>query len=139
MDAVARAAQARFVPVTAGLRGRERVLSDVTAYLGALRSGARDARVFLRLWIAAIGGEEPGLRDVFVARDAFFRSHVEGAVREGIEDGTIRADVDPPAAAFAIVGQLRGISLQLQLAPDAIDLAALAGEVGEWLDRALAP
>jgi AcrR family transcriptional regulator len=137
MTAVAKTAQARFSPVTGGLRGRERVLSDVTAYLAALRTGARDASVFLRLWIAAIGGEEPGLRDVFVARDAFFRSHVEGALREGIEDGTIRPDVDPAAAAFAIVGQLRGISLQLQLAPDAVDLDALSAEVRGWLDRAL--
>ncbi|WP_053227678.1 TetR/AcrR family transcriptional regulator [Solirubrobacter soli] len=139
MAAVAQTAQARFSPVTGGVRGRERVLSDVAAYLAALRSGARDARVFLRLWIAAIGGEEPGLHETFVARDAFFRDHVAAAVREGISDGTIRADVDPAAAAFAIVGQLRGISLQLQLAPDAADLDALSAEVGAWLDRALAP
>jgi AcrR family transcriptional regulator len=139
MSAVARTAQARFAPVTSGLRGRERVLSDVAAYLSALRSGARDARVFLRLWIAAIGGEEPGLQETFVARDAFFREHVAAAVREGIEDGSIRSGADPEAAAFAIVGQLRGISLQLQLAPDAVDLAALADEVGAWLDRALRP
>ena len=139
MTAVAKAAQARFSPVAGGLRGRERVLSDVTAYLSALRDGAQDARVFLRLWIAAIGGEEPGLRAAFVERDAFFRDHVAAAVAEGIEDGTIRADVDPAAAAFAIVGQLRGISLQLQLAPESVDLAAVADEVRESLDRALAP
>jgi AcrR family transcriptional regulator len=139
MTAVAKTAQARFAPVTGGLRGRERVLCDVTAYLVALRSGARDARVFLRLWIAAIGGEEPGLHEPFVARDAFFRDHVESAVREGIEDGTIRPGVDPAAAAFAIVGQLRGISLQLQLNPAAADLEAVGEEVREWLDRALAP
>ena len=139
MAAVANVAQARFSPVTGGLRGRERVLADVTAYLTALKTGAQDARVFLRLWIAAIGGEEPGLREVFVARDAFFRDHVAAAVAEGIEDGTVRSDVDAAAAAFAIVGQLRGISLQLQLAPESVDLDALSAEVREWLDRALAP
>jgi AcrR family transcriptional regulator len=139
MTAVAKTAQARFSPATSGPRGRERVVADVSAYLAALRSGARDARVFLRLWIAAIGGEEPGLRETFVARDAFFREHVEAAVREGVEDGTIRADVDPAAAAFAIVGQLRGISLQVQLNPDAADLDAVGDEVGAWLDRALRP
>jgi AcrR family transcriptional regulator len=137
MSAVARAAQSRFAPVSGGERGRERVLRDVDAYLAALRSSSRDASVFLRLWIAAIGGEEPGLRDTFVERDASFRAHIEDAVREGIEDGTIRAGVDPAAAAFALVGLLRGISLQLQLAPDA-DLDALGEEVGEWLGRALA-
>ena len=115
------------------------MISDVTAYLSALRDGEQDASVFLRLWIAAIGGEEPGLRAAFVDRDAFFRDHVAAAVAEGIEDGTIRADVDAAAAAFAIVGQLRGISLQLQLAPDAVDLAAVANELREWLERSLAP
>jgi AcrR family transcriptional regulator len=139
MTAVAKLAQARFSPVAGELRGRARVVSDVTAYLDALRGGAQDARVFLRLWIAAIGGEEPGLRDVFVERDAFFRHHVEAAVREGIEDGTVRRDVDPAAAAFAIVGQLRGISLQLQLAPGSVDLDAVSAEVSGWIDRALQP
>lgn len=139
MTAVAKVAQARFAPTTDGPRGRERVISDVAAYLSALRDGAQDASVFLRLWIAAIGGEEPGLRSAFVDRDAIFRDHVAAAVAEGIEDGTIRADVDPAAAAFAIVGQLRGISLQLQLAPDAVDLTAVADELREWLDRSLAP
>ena len=139
MTAVAKAAQARFSPGAGDLRGRARVISDVTAYLAALQSGAQDASVFLRLWIAAIGGEEPGLREAFVARDAFFRDHVAAAVAEGVEDGTIRGDVDAAAAAFAIVGQLRGISLQLQLAPQSVDLDALSAEVREWLDRALAP
>jgi AcrR family transcriptional regulator len=139
MTAVAKVAQSRFSPVAAGLRGRERLLSNVVAYLAALRSGGRDARVFLRLWIAAIGGEEPGLRAAFVERDAFFRESIASAVAEGIEDGTIRGDVDAAAAAFAIVGQLRGISLQLQLAPGAVDLDALSAEVSGWLDRALRP
>jgi AcrR family transcriptional regulator len=139
MTAVAKLAQSQFAPVAPGLRGRERIVSDVAAYLAALRSGPRDASVFLRLWIAAIGDEEPGLRALFVERDASFRGYFARKIAEGIEDGTIRPDVDAEAAGFAIVGQLRGISLQLQLAPDAADVDALAAEIGRWLDRALAP
>jgi AcrR family transcriptional regulator len=139
MTAVAKLAQSQFAPVAPDLRGRERIVSDVGAYLAALRSGPRGASVFLRLWIAAIGGEEPGLRDLFVERDASFRAYFAGKVTEGIEDGTIRPSVDAAAAAFAIVGQLRGISLQLQLAPESADVDALALEVRGWLDRALAP
>lgn len=139
MTAVAKLAQSQFAPVAPGLRGRERIVSDVAAYLAALRSGPRDAGVFLRLWIAAIGDEEPGLRELFVERDASFRTYFAGKIAEGIEDGTIRPEVDAEAAGFAIVGQLRGISLQLQLAPDAADVDALAAEIGGWLDRALSP
>ena len=139
MTAVAKHAQSQFAPVAHELRGRERIVSDVGAYLAALRSGPRGASVFLRLWIAAIGGEEPGLRELFVERDASFRAYFAGKVTEGIEDGTIRPSVDAAAAAFAIVGQLRGVSLQLQLAPGAVDVDALAAEVHGWLARALAP
>jgi AcrR family transcriptional regulator len=139
MTAVAKLAQARFSPVAPELRGRERLRASVVAYLAAQRSDARDARVFLRLWIAAIGGEEPGLREAFVERDASFRSYFAAAVTQGIEDGTIRPDVDPDAAALALVGQLRGIGLQLQLAPDAADPDALSAEAAEWVERAVRP
>jgi tetracycline repressor-like protein len=114
------------------------VVSDVATYLAALRSGGRNSSVFLRLWIAAIGDEEPGLRALFVERDASFREYFATTITEGIEDGTIRPEIDAAAAAFALVGQLRGVSLELQLAPDAIDVDVLAAEVGGWLDRALA-
>ena len=59
--------------------------------------------------------------------------------REGLRDGSVRADVEPAALAVAIVGQLRGIALQFVLAPDAIELEAVRDEVVAWTDRALRP
>jgi hypothetical protein len=43
----------------------------------------------------------------------------------GQRDQSIRADLHPAATATAIVGQLRGIALQLPLAPDLIELDTL--------------
>lgn len=139
MAAVAETVQSRFSPAPGGLTGGERVLAMVGDYLTSLTSRPQDARVFLRLWIAAIGGEEPELRPVFEQRDEHFREGVAGALSEGLHDGTIRADVEPAAAAAAIVGQLRGIALQLELAPEAIELDAVRDEVVAWTDRALRP
>jgi AcrR family transcriptional regulator len=139
MAAVAETVQSRFSPTAGGLTGRERVVAMAGDYLLSLTSRPQDARVFLRLWIAAIGGEEPELRPVFERRDEHFRVAVAGATAEGLRDGTIRADVDPPAAAVAIVGQLRGIALQFQLAPEAFALEAVREEVVAWTNRALAP
>ena len=131
MVRLAEIAQGRFTPNPTGLRGREHVLGVVDAYLAAAAGDPRQARVFLRLWAAAIGDEEPSLREAFTHRDAFFREHFEHAIAEGVTDGTIRADIDPPSAAAALVGLVRGITMQAQVAPelasdDRIRAAALA-------------
>jgi AcrR family transcriptional regulator len=118
MIRLAETAQARFTPNPRGLRGREHILDVVDAYLTGASSDPRQARVFLRLWAAAIGDEEPSLREAFTRRDAFFREHFEHAVAEGVADGTIRHDIDPASAAVALVGLVRGIAMQAQVAPD---------------------
>jgi AcrR family transcriptional regulator len=106
------------------------VLGVVDAYLAAAAGDPRQARVFLRVWAAAIGDEEPSLREAFTHRDAFFRERFEQAIAEGVT-GTIRTDIDPPSAAAALVGLVRGIAMQAQVAPelasdDRIRAAALA-------------
>jgi AcrR family transcriptional regulator len=118
MIRLAETAQARFTPNPTGLRGREHVLGVIDAYLAAAASDPRQARVFLRLWAAAIGDEEPSLREAFTHRDVFFREHFEHAIAEGVTDGTIRTDIDPPSVAVALVGLVRGIAMQAQVAPD---------------------
>lgn len=115
------------------------MLSLVARYLSSLRSEPQDICVFLRLWTAAISGEEPGLQAVFVQRDKHFRQHVAEALADGQRDQSIRADVDPPTTAAAIVGQLRGIGLQLQLASDFLELDALLKQAVPLIDRALQP
>jgi AcrR family transcriptional regulator len=137
--AVAEEVQLRFAPNPEGLRGRARVLSLVDGYLGSLETRSVDARVFLRLWAAAIGGEEPELAAVFAERDAYFRDYVAGAIAEGVEDGELRPGVDAGAVAVAVVGQLRGIGLQWQLSASSIDLDAVRAEVSRWVAAALEP
>jgi AcrR family transcriptional regulator len=122
MMRLAETAQGRFAPDPGPRRGREHVLSVVDDYLATVRSNPRDMCVFLRLWAAAIGDEEPSLRDAFARRDAFFRDYFEDAITEGLTDGSIRGDVDASATAVALVGLVRGIAMQCQVDP------ALAGD-----------
>lgn len=82
MVRLAEMVQGRFVPDDR-TRGLDRVLAVVDAYLGTLRSDPRQVRVFLRLWAAAVGNEEPSLRDAFVRRDAVFRELFEDALARG--------------------------------------------------------
>ena len=139
MAAVAETVQSRFSPIAGGLTGRESVVAMTGGYLDSLTSRPQDARAFLRLWIAAIGGEEPELRPVFQERDERFRQGIARAVERGRRDGSIHADVEPAALAVAIAGQLRGIALQFVFAPEAFELEAVREEVVALTDRALAP
>lgn len=136
---VAETVQSRFDPNPDGRHGRQtRAVTGGPLSLVA-RSEPQNARVFQRLMTAAISGEESGLQAVFAQRDEHFRQHVADALADGQRDHSIRPDVDPPATAAAIVGQLRGIALQLQLAPDFLELDALLTDAGQLIDRGLQP
>ncbi|MGO9753898.1 MAG: TetR/AcrR family transcriptional regulator [Solirubrobacteraceae bacterium] len=120
MQTLARALQGLVPPAPVELHGRERVLAQVDLYLATLQQHPRDTRVFAMLWAQAIA-DDPDLRPIFAERDADFRASFARALRQA---APITA-LDPDAAAFAIVGQLRGISLQLALADEAPDFARL--------------
>ena len=134
---LAEEAQSRFTPAPEGRRGRAHVLSVVDDYLGPVRATPRDMRVFLRLWAAAAGDEEPGLRDAFAARDAIFRDYFEAAIDEGVADATIRADLDAAATAAALVGLVRGIAMQRQVDPTLADEDRVRAAAVALVDRGL--
>jgi hypothetical protein len=69
------------------------------------------------MWVEAVASK-PGLREVYFERDDWFRAVLADIVTQGVEEESIRADVDPLAVAVVLVGQLRGIGLQLMLTPD---------------------
>ena len=49
------------------------------------------------------------------------RDDLTAALRKGIADGSVRADLDPEREATMIVGLLRGTSYQWLLEPDRVD------------------
>jgi AcrR family transcriptional regulator len=137
LDALAREVQGRFSPRRPTGPGHGRVLDLVDDYLATLEVRGHDSRVFLVLWTAAISSD-PDLGPIFAERDEVFRRGMADALRAGVADGSIGADVDPVAAGAALVGLLRGVGLQRLLAPEAIDLEALRAEVRRLLAAGLA-
>jgi AcrR family transcriptional regulator len=135
IDALARASQVGFVPGVVHPPGLERLVFLVRGYVSALAGASTLSRAFLLLWAEAATSQE--LADVFRERDEAFRADLRADVVAGVEAGDIRADADAAATAAAVVGQLRGVGLQLLLAGDALDPAALAPEMAEQWRRAL--
>jgi AcrR family transcriptional regulator len=136
LEALARSAQAGFVT---GLEdvppGLERLLRLVAGYVRALTGAGVASRAFLLLWATA--PTSPELAPIFTERDERFRADLRADVAQGVADGTVRPDVDPQAAAVAVLGQLRGISMQHQLAPETVDTELVAPLVADTWRRAL--
>jgi len=135
LDALTRELQRRVRTPETDSTGLTRLLELVDAYLDDLHSRALAARVFLVLWAEAITAETD-LRPAFASRDASFRATLEECLREGIAAGEIRPELDPEAVAHAIVGQLRGTSLQILSVEDA-DLERVRRSVLVLLERGL--
>ncbi len=113
----ARYAQAGLPAPETELRGLDRLLLVVRAYLGELRHLGPMTRAFLQMWAEAVAAE-PALREVFVERDEHFRALLAGYVAEGLDNGNVRPGTDPDATAGLLVTQLRGAGLRLMLTGD---------------------
>ncbi|MEV7045237.1 TetR/AcrR family transcriptional regulator [Amycolatopsis sp. NPDC051061] len=136
LERLARATQTGFVPGLDGLKpGLDRLLRLVDGYVGALGGVGVLSRAFLLLWAEAATASE--LAPIFRERDEQFRADLREDVVAGIDDGTIRPDVEPGDVAIAVVGQLRGIGLQRLLDPAAVDTERLRRPVTEYWRRAL--
>lgn len=82
-------------------------------------------------------GPIPQLQQEFQRMHDGFRASIEKTVREGIEAGVIRADVDPAAQAVLLLGTLRGIGFQWLLDSGAFSLDIAYAELEQNLRRSL--
>lgn len=136
LSRVAYYAQSAFTPPETTEQGLERLLLTVDAYLADLMKLAPTTRAFLQMWAEAVA-LEPVLRRIFVERDAGFRGLFAALVAEGIAEGSIDPQTDAAAISVALVGQLRGIGLQLMLAPDAAAHDTIRRETVAMIRRGL--
>lgn len=89
------------------------------------RDTTTGSRAFLVMWGAALPADA-ALRPVFVTGDARFRDGVAEIVRAGQGNATIDATIDPADFAVGLVGLLRGMTAQLLIDPDGVDLSGAA-------------
>lgn len=136
LEAVARNAQSGLAAVVEGDDpGVDRLMRFIEEYLASMAGGGRRWSAFLLLWVQA--ASSPELAQIMRERDDYVREHLCKDVAAGLEEGKITADVDPAAVAIAVIGQLRGIGLQLLLDPAAVDMPRLRRSVPVLWRRAL--
>lgn len=91
-------------------------------------------RAFVVLWSDATVGD-PAVRTAMTEADRRYRFAIAQTVAAGLADGSISGIRDPDAYAAALVGQLRGISVQTLIDPGGLDLRAVRAEMELALDR----
>lgn len=136
LQAVAQAAQSSLAATVEHQDpGLERLLRLVEEYLAAMTNPGRRWSAFLLLWVHAM--TDPELGSIMRDRDDYVRRHLHADVAAGLAAGTIGAGTDPAAVAVALIGQLRGIGLQLLLDPATADLTSLQQSVPALWRKAL--
>lgn len=105
------------------LSGLDAIVLMIDAYLTRLAQNPTPAKVVLVLAMESVG-ELPEIRDAMRSRLAEMRAEFTDWLQRGIQDKTVRADVDPPATAVYLEGVLRGVTLQFLVDPDGFDLNA---------------
>lgn len=135
LDAVIHDAQTFPVPDDAE-DGLEWLAGAVHAYLDNIAKRAPVTKAFLQMWGEAIAGD-PVLKPRFARLDAQFRELLARRVRDGMEDKSIRSDVDPTAAAVFLVAVLRGTGMQLIATPSLRNDQAIISEAEQLTRRAL--
>jgi hypothetical protein len=110
----------------------------VRVYLENVTSRRPAAGAFLQMWGEAVASD-PVLMPLYAEQDASFRRLLADKVRDGIRDGSVRADADPEAMAVFLIGLLRGIALQLISTPPPARVKAIIDEAERSTRRALRP
>lgn len=97
------------------LPGGEAVLAFVDVYLRGL-AGAHDGRAYFMLLSAAVA-DATELRAAFAEEHVRIERRLEGLVRKGQDEGSIRREIDPGAAALMVGSLLFGLSMQMLVDP----------------------
>lgn len=106
--------------------GLAQLTGIVETYLRAVSRRTPTTAAFLRLWMEAVAAD-PVVAPLFAERDVGFRGLLTEAVRRGVADATVRADVDTDAAGAVLLSIVRGSALQL-IADPPVEPAGLTAE-----------
>jgi AcrR family transcriptional regulator len=108
--------------------GLETLMTFTQHYLDGLSGHITTTRAFAVLWTDA-ATHAPELRPALIERHRFARDVLARAVRRGIRDGSIRADVDAKVFAAAHLVWLRGIAIEHLLDARGFRLKAVEPEI----------
>jgi AcrR family transcriptional regulator len=124
----------RLVEPPAEGTGLEQLLALVNVIGEHSSADPNTLRVLERLIFEA--GSNQALQARFVASQQMMDRNLAELLRRGIEDGSIRDDIDPDLEAALLVATLRGISYQWFLYPEDVDIVGLHQALSaQLLDR----
>ena len=136
LAAFAEVAQQRVEPDPAQAPGLERLLALAGAYVDLVTGGDDYSRGYLILWAESMRAA-PEVREIFAERDRRLIDELVEDLVAGQASGEVRADLDVAAATTVLVGQLRGLGLQLILADGAGPPAGLRAALTDAVARSL--
>jgi AcrR family transcriptional regulator len=76
---------------------------------------------------------DPAIHSMIKWLDEGWHSYLEQVIRDGIEQGLFRADLDPGSAANWMILLTKGTTLHYMTNPEAIDFERIKAEVEHWL------
>jgi AcrR family transcriptional regulator len=126
-----------------------RTLDDQASGTEALKATARTQRetietspeiirVYYMLLLESVV-EMPELRGELVRIDAGYRALFDRLLRDRMEKGTLRSDLDPRAHGHLFLAMLRGIALQWVLDPENTDVRELGAALDVWIESTFSP
>lgn len=116
--------------------GLSRLLADIAVYLNVSVDVAAARALYLIQKEALTQQSE--FRGVMCKTNRLAIEGLEKQIRIGIAAGDIRSDIDPAAEATLLLAALRGARAQWLLAPDDVDMPAVAAELIEHVKRTIA-
>jgi AcrR family transcriptional regulator len=125
----------RHVSRTGHLSALDQVSLTVDSYLELFEHPSGEERALLVMW----GSTFPSRSSVDGMMEAERRSYegLSQLIASGQEDGSIRADIDPTAAAVLLLGLMRGVA-SLQLTDSAVtDMRSVRKTCQDWISSAL--
>jgi AcrR family transcriptional regulator len=105
----------RLAELGAAPDGLTAILRIAEAYVDLGTEARSFSRANVVVWTEAVVHAD--LRPDRARADRQTRNGLGNAIQRGIDDGTIRDDLDPTATAVAILGMLRGVLLQAAVDP----------------------
>ncbi len=125
---------AEAVPLARGGRGLDALVGLIRAISELTATNPRDVRALMALMFEAPGAD-PELRRRMSQFHEAMRVDIAHALRRGIDDGSVRSDVDPDVGAYFVVALVRGVDYQWLLDPGSVELATayarLVGLLGD--------
>lgn len=124
-------------PSIGSRRGLPALLGTVKVFLGTLGRPYPYTRA-LYVMIGEAAGSPPELQAALNAHQESARKMIGRTLRDGIERGHIRPDIDVEAQAVVIFSVVRGVGFQAVMDPNSFDVAAVTAQAVADLERALA-